>query len=201
MDTATIKIAATNYPVHPLLSSRWSPRAFSDQIVEPEKLQRIFEAARWAPSASNIQPWYFLVGFRGDAVYASIFETLVEFNQLWVKTAPVLCLAICGVQNPKGGENRSREYDLGQSVAHLSFQAMQEGVYVHQMGGFDQAKAAELLQIPGGYEVKVAFTLGYPGDPEVLHPNLKAMEYSPRTRRPAGESVFTGQFGSPASFL
>lgn len=201
MNQAAIKIASTTYPIHSLLTRRWSPRAFSTQKIEPGKLQRIFEASRWAPSASNVQPWYFLVGFQGDLVYSSIFETLVEFNQLWVNTAPVLGLAICRVHNPKGGENSFRTYDLGQSMAHMSIQAMEEGVYMHQMGGFDSAKATNLLNIPGGYEVKVAFTLGYPGDPEILHPNLKSMEYAERSRRPVAESVFTGQFGSPASFL
>jgi nitroreductase len=201
MKPIDIKRPQTTYPISELLYKRWSPRAFSDTPVEKEKLQRIFEAARWAPSASNIQPWYFLTGFKGDTVYSRIFETLAEFNQLWVITAPVLCLAICKVNNPKGTENISRAYDLGQSVAHLSIQAMEEGLYVHQMGGFDVAKATELLNIPSDYEVRVAFTIGYIGDAEVLHPNLRKMEFEARSRRLLEETVFTGQFGSKASFL
>ncbi|MBK7028683.1 MAG: nitroreductase family protein [Bacteroidales bacterium] len=201
MNPIEIKKPQTTYHLNDLLYKRWSPRAFSDAPVETEKLQRIFEAARWAPSASNIQPWYFLVGFKGDAVYSGIFETLVEFNQLWVKTAPVLCLAICRVNNPKGTENKTRAYDLGQSVAHLSIQATEEGLYVHQMAGFDADKAAELLNISSDFEVRVAFTIGYTGDAEALHPNLRKMEFEARTRRQLDETVFTGQFGEKASFL
>lgn len=201
MDTGKIKEPNTTYPIHSILYHRWSPRAYAETRVENDKLQRIFEAARWAPSSSNQQPWHFLVGFKGDDVYTAIFESLVEFNQLWVKTAPILCLAICKKTTTKGELNAYRDYDLGQAVAHLTFQASAEGVYVHQMGGFDRQKAAMSLEIPEEYEVRTAFTLGYPGDPEVLHPNLKKMEYTERSRRLASESVFTGKFGDKASFL
>jgi len=201
MDPDTVKAPATDVTFHPLLFHRWSPRAFSAKETEPEKLRRIYEAVRWAPSASNHQPWYFLVGFKGDKVYEKIFSTLVEFNQLWVSTAPVLMLAITKRMNPRGEVNRYRDYDLGQAVAYLTFQATAEGMYVHQMGGFDAVKAAQLLEIPEDFEVRTSLTLGYRGDPEVLHPNLKKLEYSERTRRPVGETVFTGSFGSKASFL
>lgn len=201
MNPVEIKKPQTTFPIHELLFNRWSPRAFANIPVEKEKLQRIFEAARWSASASNIQPWYFLVGLQGDSVYSGIYDSLVEFNQLWVKTAPVLCLAICKANNPKGVENVFRAYDLGQSMAHLSIQAVAEGLYVHQMGGFDAFKAAELLKIPAEFEVKTAFTIGYIGDPEVLHPNLKKMEFEARERRKLEETVFTDEFGNPASFL
>jgi len=195
------KQAATDFPIHPLLSSRWSPRAYRLEPIETEKLQRIFEAARWAASASNLQPWYFLVGFKGDEVYEKIFSTLVEFNQLWVKNAPVLVLAIGKTTNPKGDANGSFGYDLGQSVAILSIQAMHEGIYTHQMSGFNMTEAASLLEIPADFEIKSAFTLGYLGEAEQLHPNLLKAETSPRTRRPISESVFTGSFGHKADFL
>lgn len=200
-DTDLIKIAASEYPLHPLIASRWSPRAYSNKSVESEKLQCVFEAAGWAASASNLQPWYFLVGFKGDEVYRKIFETLVEFNRLWVVNAPVLVLGIAKTTNPKGDPNPYFTYDLGQSVAILSIQAKAEGIYVHQMAGFDAGKAAATLEIPDDYKVLVAFTLGYRGDPEILHPNLQKLELSPRTRRSVGESVFTGSFGHKADFL
>jgi nitroreductase len=196
-----IKQPDLGYQVHPLIASRFSPRAYDTKPVENEKLQRIFEAARWAASASNLQPWYFMVGFKGDTVYEKIFSTLVEFNQLWAIKAPVLVLAIAKTTNPKGEENQSYAYDLGQSAAMIALQATAEGVYMHQMGGFDAGKAAVLLEIPDGYKVLVAFTLGYLGDASILHPNLNKLELSPRTRRPAGESVFTGSFGHKADFL
>lgn len=197
----SIKQPALDFPVHPLIASRWSPRAYDTKSVESEKLQRIFEAARWAASASNIQPWYFLVGFKGDDVYRKIFETLVDFNQQWVVNAPVLVLAIAKTTNNRGDLNKSNAYDLGQAVAILSLQAMAEGVYTHQMGGFN-APAAELaFAIPEEYKVLVVFTLGYLGDAEILNPNLHKLEISPRTRRPVNESVFTGSFGHSADFL
>jgi len=197
----SIKQPSSDYPVHPLIASRWSPRAYDSRPVEKEKLQRIFEAARWAASSSNIQPWYFLVGFKGDDVYQKIFGTLVEFNQLWVGNAPVLALAIAKTTNNRGSQNKSYAYDLGQAVAMLSLQAMAEGVYTHQMGGFDALAAEQVLDIPADHKVLVAFTLGYLGDVELLPLNLQKPETSPRTRRSVGESVFTGSFGHKADFL
>jgi len=197
----SIKQPDLAYPVHPLIASRWSPRAYDTRPVEKEKLQQIFEAARWAASSSNIQPWFFLVGFKNDEVYDKIFNTLVEFNQLWVVNAPVLAVAISKTTNDRGSHNKSHAYDLGQAVATLSLQAMAEGVYTHQMGGFDASAAELALDIPADYKVLVAFTLGYPGDAEILPPNLQKLEMSPRSRRTVGESVFTGSFGHKADFL
>lgn len=196
-----IKQPVTDYPVHPLISSRWSPRAYAPKPVEKEKLQRIFEAARWAASASNIQPWYFLVGFKGDTVYQNIFDTLVEFNQHWAVNAPVLVLAIAKTTNARGEQNRSYAYDLGQAVATLSLQATAEGLYTHQMGGFNAQLAADAFEIPEEYKVLVIFTLGYYSDAGILQPNLHKLEISPRTRRPVSESVFTGSFRQKADFL
>lgn len=197
----SIKQPALDYPVHTLIASRWSPRAYDTKPVESEKLQRIFEAARWAASASNIQPWYFMVGFKGDEVYEKIAGTLVEFNQLWALNAPILVLAISKTTNSRGGINITHAYDLGQSVAILSLQAMHEGIYTHQMGGFDASAVARELELPEEYQAMVVFALGYLGDDSILHPNLRQLELSPRTRRSAGESVFTGSFGHKADFL
>lgn len=196
-----IKQPATDYPIHPLIASRWSPRAYDSKPVEAEKLQRIFEAARWAASSNNHQPWYFLVGFKGDEVYQKIFDTLVGFNQQWALNAPMLVLAIAKTINTRGDQNKSYAYDLGQSVATLSLQAMAEGIYTHQMGGFDASSAALIFEIPEEYKVIVVFTLGYLGDAGILPPNLKELEMSPRSRRSTGESVFTGSFGHKADFI
>lgn len=197
----SIKQPALDYPVHPLIASRWSPRAYDTKPVESEKLQRIFEAARWAASSSNIQPWYFMVGFKGDEVYEKIAGTLVEFNQLWALNGPLLVLAMSKTTNSRGGINIAHAYDLGQSVAILSLQAMHEGIYTHQMGGFDASAVARELELPEEYQAMVVFALGYLGDDSILHPNLRQLELSPRTRRSAGESVFTGSFGHKADFL
>jgi nitroreductase len=200
-DIEFIKKPDLEFPVDPLIASRWSPRAYDARPVEPEKLQSVFEAARWAASASNLQPWYFMVGLKGDDVYEKIAGSLVEFNQLWALNAPVLVLAIAKTINAKGQPNLSYAYDLGQAVATLSLQAMSLGVYTHQMGGFDADSASKALEIPDEYKVFVAFTLGYRDKPEKLHPNLLSLESSPRLRRPVGETVFTGYFGHRADFL
>lgn len=196
-----IKQAELEYEVHPIIASRWSPRAYDTRPVEPVKLQRIFEAARWAASSSNLQPWYFLVGMKGDEAYEKIFETLVEFNQLWAVNAPLLVLAISKTTNQRGEPNKSYAYDLGQAVATLSLQAIAEGIYTHQMGGFDAAKAAGLFGIPEDYKALVVFALGYLGDHGELHHKLQKLELSPRIRRSTREFVFTGSFGHTADFI
>ena len=196
------KQAKTNHELHPELKKRWSPRAFSDKKVEKEKLQRIFEAARWSPSASNEQPWYFIVGEVGDETYKKIFDTLVEFNQLWVKTAPLVVLAIGKISSEKSGkENGWYKYDVGQAVAHLTFQATLEGLWVHQMGGYDAQKAGEVFEVPEGYEVVSAFTLGYMGDYKVLHPNLQKMEVADRERKNTDDFIFSNKFGEKSSLI
>jgi len=143
----------------------------------------------------------FLFGFKGDNVYNAAFATLVEFNRLWVKTAPVIGLAIGIETNPKGELNKSYQYDLGQAVAMITIQATAEGLYVHQIGGFNREALADQLKIPAGFHVMALFTLGYRGNPEALHPNLKKLELTPRSRKPLDEFVFEGSFGQKASFL
>lgn len=196
----TNKKAQTKWEIHTVLEERWSPRAFSDKAVEIEKVQQFFEAARWAPSASNEQPWRFIVGFKGDETYQKIVDTFVEFNQLWAVTAPVLILTAGNTKSLKnpGKPNATFKYDVGQAVAHLSFQAHADGLHVHQMAGFDADKAAELFNVPEDFKVLTAIAVGYIGDPEILHPNLKSMEYDKRQRNEISELVFTGSFGHAA---
>ncbi len=196
-----IKKADLAYPIHPLIATRWSPRAYSPKPIEKEKMQRVFESSRWAASSNNLQPWYFLVGFKGDEVYSKIFETLVEFNQLWAKDSPILALAIAKTTNSRGEINQSYAYDLGQAVTTMSLQANFEDLYMHQMGGFDAAAAQKILNIPEEFKVVVAFTLGYRGNENDLHPNLYKLEVTPRSRRPITDTVFTEEFGQKASFL
>lgn len=196
------KRAKTKYPIHEILELRWSPRAFNGKQFETEKLQRLFEAARWSPSASNEQPWSFVVGRQGDNTFKKIFETLVEFNQLWVKTAPVAVIAIGRNNNQKNGTpNDWFKYDVGQSVAHLSFQASAEGLYVHQMAGFDRDKAKKLFDIPEGYEAITAFAIGEIGNPSILHPNLEKMEGAERVRKNLDEFIFSNTFGEKSDLI
>ena len=197
------KPAKTTYPIHPVLRNRWSPRAFNGKAVPKALLLSLFEAARWAPSSSNEQPWRFVVGQKGDATYNTIFESLVEFNQLWAVTAPVLVVAIAKTTSSKnaGKANSAAIYDLGQAVSHLTFQAAADGLYVHQMGGFDAKKLAAALNVPEGYQVQTVNAIGYIGDPEQLHPNLKAMEFNERERQSLSDLVFGNSFGETANFI
>lgn len=190
------KPAKTTFSIHPLLTKRWSPRAFSRQPVEREKLQRIFEAARWAPSASNEQPWSFIIGFEGDATFRLIFDTLVEFNQLWVKTAPMLVVAVGRKASSKSGKpNEYYRYDVGQALAHLTIQAASEDLFVHQMGGFDANKLSKSLFINDDHEPVSVFTIGYQGDYRELHPNHQKLELADRTRKSQEDFIFSGKFG------
>ena len=193
-----IKTASTDYPINDLLRNRWSPRAYSPQPVETEKIKNFLEAARWSPSASNQQPWRFIIGFKGDETYNKLVDSMVEFNRLWAVTAPVLLLAIAKTTNHKGEPNTAAVYDLGQSVAHLTFQATADGLYVHQMGGFDAAKTIEAFEIPGEYRVMTIIAVGTIGDPELLHENLRKMEITPRERIKIQDLVFSGSFGKPS---
>jgi hypothetical protein len=195
------KEAVTSHQLNPLLLKRWSPRAFSDKQVEEEKLVRVLEAARWAPSASNIQPWMFFPGLKGDEVYGMIFQTLVEFNQLWCKHAPVLILNCAKTTNDKGKQNGTWQYDLGQAVAHLSIQAMDDELYVHQMSGFDAKKAGELFELPPDVKAVSVSALGYIGDPGILHPRMQKSERAVRERKDLDTFVFSEKFGEISSLV
>jgi nitroreductase len=196
------KPAATQYPVHELIRERWSPRAFSEKAVSPEILQSLFEAARWAPSSNNEQPWAFLVGTRGDGnTFRKILGTLVEFNQTWAKHAPVLAIAVSELAFAKNGHsNRNASYDTGAAVSQLTTEATSRGLFVHQMAGFDPHKGAETFAVPNGWEPIAAFAIGYAGDPQTLPESLRERELAPQTRKPLHEFVMSGQWGHAAPF-
>ena len=179
-------------PIHELLARRWSPRAFAARRVEPEKLAQLFEAARWSPSSYNAQPWAFLVQTRDDPDgYDRLLRTLMEANRAWAQQAPVLILSVAKLDfTHVDRPNRHALYDLGQAVAHLTFQATALDLYVHQMGGFDPRLARELFAIPAGYEPVSVLAIGY-GEEENSGP-------SARTRKPLGDFVFSGTWGNAA---
>jgi nitroreductase len=197
------KAAPADHPIHDLIRTRWSPRAFSDKPVSDETLRSLFEAARWAPSSNNEQPWAFLVSRKGDgANHEKMLSTLVEFNQAWAKNAPVLVISVSALAFAKNGTpNRSAFYDTGAAVALLSIEATAQGLFVHQMAGFDPQKAREAFQIPEGWEAISAFTIGHPGDPDSLPETLRQREQAPRTRKPLSDFVMSGRWGQQAPFL
>jgi len=195
--------APAEFPIHELIRERWSPRAFSEKEVEPETLCSLFEAARWAPSSSNEQPWTFLVATRNDPEnFDKALQPLVEFNVNWAKHAALLGFAVCGLAFAKNkAPNRNAQYDTGAAMALLSMEATARGLFVHQMAGFDPETAREVFGIPAGWDAIAAFAIGYPGDPASLPQPLRDREMAPRTRKPTREFVMTGEWGKIAPFL
>jgi nitroreductase len=196
------KPAPSDFPVHELIRERWSPRAFADKPVTKEVLRSIFEAARWAPSSSNEQPWAYLVAVKDDHdSFAKMLSVLVEFNAAWAKSAPVLAIAVAHLVFAKNNApNRNAQYDTGAASALLSVEATAHGLAVHQMAGFDPEKARQVFGIPAGREAMAALAIGYPGDPNSLPQPLKDRELSPRTRKPIAQFVMAGQWGHTAPF-
>ncbi len=196
------KPAITKYDIHPLLNKRWSPRSFLEKPVDKAALQRIFEAARWAPSSFNEQPWRFIVGIKGDKTWGKVMEALADFNQKWAKLAPVLVLSVGKTLSSKNNKsNKVFKYDVGQGVAHLTFQATEEGLFVHQMGGFSPEKARELFDIPDGYEPLTVFAIGHKGEPDLLDGDFPEMEKAPRERKEMDELIFEEKFGNPSGLF
>jgi nitroreductase len=197
------KPAPTDYPTNDLITHRWSPRAFATKPVPADVLRSLFEAARWAPSSNNEQPWAYLVATPDDALnFANLVSVLVEFNANWAKKAPVLALAVSELTFAKNGTpNRNAQYDTGAASALLTVEATSRGLFVHQMAGFDPAKARQVFSIPEGWDPIAALAIGYPGDPLTLPQPYQDREAAPRTRKPLREFVMTGQWGHTATFL
>lgn len=197
------KIAETQVPIHELIGRRWSPRTFSEQPVARDNLLSVFEAARWAASASNEQPWAFVVATRENSKnYADMLSVLVEFNRSWARTAPVLILTVAHSQFEKDGRpNRHAYYDLGQAVENLSLQATALGLATHQMAGFDVEAARTLFSVPEGWDPISVIALGYPGPLDSLTETLQQRETAPRRRKPLETFVFSGAWASPAPLM
>jgi len=197
------KPAVTDVGLHELIRNRWSPRAFAEKPVSPEVLRSLFEAARWAPSSNNEQPWAYLVATRGDSGnFAKMLGVLVEFNANWAKHAPVLALSVAHLKTQREGKpNRVALHDVGSATAQLTFEANARGLQVHQMAGFDAEKARQTFAIPADWEPVAAMAIGYPGNPESLPEKLRERELALRTRKPLSEFVMTGGWGHTASFV
>jgi nitroreductase len=179
--------------VLPVVHTRWSPRSFANRGVESADLARVFEAARWAASSNNEQPWRFLVGVRGSEPYRKIFDSLVPFNQAWAKSAPVLILGVAKTRfSHNDAPNRVALYDLGAAASYLTLQAAAVGLAAHQMAGFDADAARKSFDIPEDYLIGAVIALGYQGEPGAL-PNAQFIEkeVAPRERKPLSEFVFS----------
>jgi nitroreductase len=197
------RLADTKYPILEVLQRRWSPRAFAERPVEREKLHSLLEAARWAPSTGNEQPWSFLAATKDDpAEYARLLSCLSENNQRWAGMAPVLMISVASHRFARNDQpNRFAFHDVGLAVENLVIQALAMGLYVHQMAGFSPEKARELYNIPATAEAVAAIALGYLGDPQTLPDDLRERELTPSVRKPLQEFVFGGQWGQPATWV
>ena len=198
-----IKNAATDFAILPALAERWSPYGFEDRPVSGADLRSLFEAARWAASSYNEQPWNYLVATRDNpAEFARLLSCLVEANQAWAKTAPVLALGVVSLRFAKNNQdNRAAVHDLGLASGNLVVEATVRGLSVHQMIGILPDKVREVYQIPEHFEAWTAMAIGYKADPANLADGMKQRDLAPRQRKPLSKFVFTGRWGQPSPLV
>jgi nitroreductase len=189
------------YPIHPLLAERRSLRAFSPGAVAPETLGSLLEAARWAPSCMNEQPWSFIVATKENKIdFDRLLGCLLDFNLQWAQHAPVLILSVARLTFAANGKpNRHALHDVGQAMAALTFQATASGLVVHQMAGFDAVKARREFSIPLDHEPVAVAAIGYPGSTDSLPEKLREREVAPRTRKALTDFVFECDWGQKVS--
>ena len=194
--------AVTDYAVHNLIASRWSPYSFADRSLSDEDLRSLFEAARWAASSYNEQPWSYIVAKKEEPnEFERLLSCLVEANQRWAKSASALALSISRLNSHNNKPNRAAFHDLGLAAGNLVLEATARGLAVHQMIGILPDKARELYSIPDGYEPLTALAIGYAGNPAELPEEIRARDGARRPRKPLKEFVFAGQWGVAATLL
>jgi nitroreductase len=192
-DVTSRKADTTAPLIHPLVE-RWSPRAYDPTAeISTDVLRTILEAARWAPSANNTQPWRFIVARRRTDAFSAVHEALKGFNQAWADSAAVLVVNIAEIVAPDGTARPWARYDLGQAVAHLTVQAQHEGLHTHQMGGFDAAQIHSAFGLDPRLEVVSITAIGVLGDMDALPEPLREREVAPRLRKPLEELVLAGE--------
>jgi nitroreductase len=191
------KTAPADHPILDLLAQRWSTRAFADRSVDRGTLASLFEAARWAPSSGNGQPWSFLVATKDDPAEHDRLASVLNPGNAWAHKAPVLALSVATLDRSER-PNRHAYHDLGLATENLVIQAVSVGLSVHMMAGFNVDMAREVLQIPARHDPVAMIAIGYPGHPGSLPEDLQKKDLAPRARKPVGQFVFRGKFGQPA---
>ncbi len=197
--TRSQKIAEPDHEILDLFAERWSPRAFADRPVEPEKIQQMLEAARWTMSSYNEQPWRYVVASRHEdpAAYERMLRCLNEGNQDWAQHAPVLMLSFYKTTFSRNDRpNRCAPHDVGAASAALTFQATAMDLYVHQMAGIQKDVIRETYDVPDDFEPMAGLAVGYLGDPAMLSAAKRKSEQSPRSRRSLDEFVFGEEWGA-----
>lgn len=202
VNLAQDKLADPQYPINDLIRQRWSPLAFAAKMVESEKLRSILEAARWAASSYNEQPWSFIIATKENSTeFEQMLGCLAEGNQEWAKNAPVLAISVAKLYFERNGvENHHAFHDVG-AAANLSVQAAAYELFVHQMAGFDVPLTKQTYNIPEGYEPVAAIAIGYLGDPNTLSERLQQRELAPRTRKPLENFVFSGSWNQTSAVI
>jgi nitroreductase len=189
------------YPIHPLIAGRRSIRSFASTFIESETLAGLMEAARWAPSSMNEQPWSFIVATKANkSDFDRLLGCFLEFNVQWARHAPVLLLSVAKLTFESGELNRHAFHDVGQAIANLTFQATVSGLVVHQIAGFNVEKARREFSIPQDFEPVAAAAIGYPGNSAELPEKLRKRDASPRKRKPLTNFVFAGGWGHSADW-
>jgi nitroreductase len=191
------KPTITEIPLIESISRRWSPRAFATTPVSQDRLRQLLEAARWAPSCYNAQPWTFIVGTQDNPeTFRKLSKCLVPVNQSWAAKAPVLMLALAELNFVHNGKpNRHAAHDVGLALGNLLNQATILGLQAHLMAGFSGNTVRELFAVPDTHDPVTMLALGYPGDPESLPDTLREKELAPRTRKSLDEIAFGGTLG------
>lgn len=197
------KPADTDHPILDVLKRRWSPYAFADRSVEPDKLMALLEAARWSASAFNEQPWRFILATKDQPeAYAKALECLVEANQGWAQQAPVLILTVSRTTFTKNDKpNRVHQHDLGLAVQNLITQATSMDLFAHQMAGVNLVKVRDGYNLPDGFEPQTAIAIGYGVDPANLPEAIRAKEQAPRSRMVLGDFVFGERWDEASSVI
>lgn len=195
MNTKHIKpVVDQNFNLHPLLRDRYSPRAFTNELVNKDIVELLIEAARWSPSSSNNQPWSFIIAEKGSSNFNLIVDSLMEGNKIWAKDAPWLIVALARDMKPDGTSYPIAWYDLGLAVANLTIQAESLGIGVHQMGGFSKSQIIEQFQISSDWTPITVSAIGYYGDAEQLEEPFKSRETATRTRKSLNEIIYNSNF-------
>jgi len=196
------QLADSAYPIEDLLRRRWSPRAFEERPVEREKLLSLVEAARWAPSAFNAQPWSFIFASKEErSTYDRLFGCMPPRNQRWAQWAPVLVLTVTNLYLLGGKPDRFAYYDVGLAVENLVLQATALGLACHQTGGVDVKKARTEFRIPDGYDPIDIIAVGYAGDANRLPDDLSEIELATRSRKPLPDFVFSDRWGQASRLV
>ena len=192
-----INKANTDYPISEIIAKRWSARAFSTKPVENSKLLSILEAARWAPSSRNEQPWRYIVFTNENPEMLKKAQSVLKEINDYAKRAPILICAIAK-KTYSENENPNRLYfhDLGAANENMFLEAFNQGLIMHEMGGFDVQKAREVFNVPEDYEVGIMIAIGYQDTYQVLPDRLREKAFTPRVRKPLAEIAFIEKMGN-----